>query len=172
MTTIATAPSPGDSGTTLAVLADTGLRFPTAPFPRYTALVWPLNQTPVEGVNAETVTVLDTVGDEFTIERSENPIEITAGMQFAIRDLVAVYEDGGTLMFTATFPEEASGTSTLRIVDPQGRVTTAHAVDSDDDGVYVHEQGAGASGLYWSQWTAPSGAQDLEQVLFVKFGNV
>lgn len=64
--TVATAPSPASSGTSLVVAAGEGALFPTAPF---NAVVWPVNTQPLSS-NAEIVRVTNVSTDTFTITRS------------------------------------------------------------------------------------------------------
>lgn len=65
--TIATAPSPADSGTSLVVAAGHGTRFPAVPF---NVVVWPANQQPLAS-NAEIVRVTNVSTDTFTITREQ-----------------------------------------------------------------------------------------------------
>jgi hypothetical protein len=64
--TVATAPSPATSGTSLVVAAAAGAAFPPAPFE---ATVWPVSVQPL-GSNAEVVTVTAIATDTFTIVRA------------------------------------------------------------------------------------------------------
>jgi len=65
LSTVATAPSPAASGTSLVVAAGEGSKFPTAPF---NAVVWPANSQPTTA-NAEIVRVTNISTDTFTITR-------------------------------------------------------------------------------------------------------
>jgi hypothetical protein len=65
--TVATAPSPATSGTSLAVVAGTGSRFPATPF---NAVVWPNGQIPTP-LNAEVVRVTARASDTLTISRAQ-----------------------------------------------------------------------------------------------------
>lgn len=65
--TVATAPSPATSGTSLTVAAGQGTRFPTAPF---NATVWPANSQPLS-TNAEIVRITAIATDVFTIVRAQ-----------------------------------------------------------------------------------------------------
>jgi len=65
--TVATAPSPADSGTSLDVQSGDGSKFPTPPF---NATVWPANQQPTTS-NAEIVRVTAISTDTFTITRAQ-----------------------------------------------------------------------------------------------------
>jgi microcystin-dependent protein len=81
-TTVATAPSPAISGTSLVVQAATGTVFPTAPF---NATVWPAGAQPLNS-NAEIVRVTAVSTDTLTIVRSQESSSartIIAGDQIA-----------------------------------------------------------------------------------------
>lgn len=80
--TVATAPSPATSGTSLVVASGTGSLFPTAPF---YATVWPASVQPLAS-NAEIVRVTAVTTDTFTITRAQDGStaqSITAGYQIA-----------------------------------------------------------------------------------------
>lgn len=66
--TVATAPSPATTGTSLVVAAGTGSRFPTPPF---NATIWPSNTYPTTA-NAEIVRVTAISTDTLTITRNVN----------------------------------------------------------------------------------------------------
>lgn len=65
--TIATAPSPASSGTSLVVASGEGALFPTVPF---NCVIWPVGSNPLS-TNAEIVRVTNISGDTFTIIRSQ-----------------------------------------------------------------------------------------------------
>ncbi len=65
--TIATAPSPATSGTSLVVAAGTGTRFPAVSF---NAVIWPAGSDPLSS-NAEIVRVTAISTDTFTITRTQ-----------------------------------------------------------------------------------------------------
>ena len=67
VSTVATAPSPASSGTTLSVSAGEGVRFPAAPF---NATVWPIGVIPTP-TNGELVRVTARTVDAFTIVRAQ-----------------------------------------------------------------------------------------------------
>lgn len=67
ISTVATAPSPATSGTSLVVAAAEGSRFPTVPF---NATVWPAAATPTPA-NAEIVRVTNVSTDTLTITRTQ-----------------------------------------------------------------------------------------------------
>lgn len=65
--TVATAPTPASSGTSLVVAAGEGVRFPAPPF---NATVWPANTIPLPS-NAEIVRVTNVTTDTLTITRTQ-----------------------------------------------------------------------------------------------------
>lgn len=65
--TVATAPSPATSGTSLVVAAGTGSRFPAVPF---NVVIWPTGVQPLSS-NAEIVRVTAISSDTFTISRTQ-----------------------------------------------------------------------------------------------------
>lgn len=67
ITTVATAPSPATSGTSLVVAAGAGAKFPAAPF---NAVIWPTGANPTDA-NAEVVRVTAKSTDTFTIVRAQ-----------------------------------------------------------------------------------------------------
>ena len=80
--TVATAPSPASSGTSLVVQSGDGAKFPTAPF---NATIWPAGSQP-STANAEIVRVTAKSTDTFTITRaqeSSSAQSIAIGYQIA-----------------------------------------------------------------------------------------
>lgn len=80
--TVATAPSPADTGTSLVVQAGDGTKFPT---PSFNATVWPAGSQPTTS-NAEIVRVTAISTDTFTITRAQEGStarSIVAGDQIA-----------------------------------------------------------------------------------------
>lgn len=67
ISTVATAPTPAASGTTLTVATGDGTRFPTAPFQ---VTIWPAAATPTPG-NAEVATCSGVAGDVLTLTRAQ-----------------------------------------------------------------------------------------------------
>lgn len=67
LSTVATAPSPASSGTSLTVASGQGSRFPAPPF---MAIVWPAASQPLAS-NAEIVLVTAISNDTFTITRAQ-----------------------------------------------------------------------------------------------------
>lgn len=90
--TIAAAPAPANSGTSLQVAAGQGALFPSAPF---NCTVWPSGVNPLAS-NAEIVRVTAVVGDTFTIVRAQegtSAINIAVGYQIANTTSVKVFTD-------------------------------------------------------------------------------
>lgn len=80
--TVATAPSPAASGTSLVVSAGDGAKFPAVPF---NATIWPTNTQPTTS-NAEIVRVTNISTDTFTITRAQ---ESSAARTVVIGDQIA-----------------------------------------------------------------------------------
>ena len=90
--TIATAPSPAASGTSLVVAAGEGVLFPAVPF---NASVWPSGVQPLAS-NAEIVRVTSITTDTFTITRTQEgfgPRTIIVGDQIAATITVKTLTD-------------------------------------------------------------------------------
>lgn len=82
ISTVATAPSPASSGTSLVVAAGEGALFPAVPF---NAVVWAAGANPIS-TNAEVVRVTGIATDTFTITRTQESTSartIVAGDQIA-----------------------------------------------------------------------------------------
>ena len=80
--TIATAPAPATTGTSLVVQASDGTKFPTVPF---NATIWPSGTNPTTA-NAEIVRVTAIAGDTFTITRIQ---EGTSARTVIVGDQIA-----------------------------------------------------------------------------------
>ena len=114
--TVATAPSPASSGTSLVVQSGDGAKFPTAPF---NATVWPAGVQPTSDV-AEVVRVTAKSTDTLTITRAQESStarSITAGDQIAatitsksLTDIEGVI--GATLLFSSTLGSAAASIDT------------------------------------------------------------
>ncbi len=89
--TIATAPSPAASGTSLVVDSGHGTRFPTVPF---NATIWPTGEQPTS-TNAEIVRVTAISTDTFTITREQ---ESTRSRTIIVGDQIAAAITNKTLM--------------------------------------------------------------------------
>lgn len=101
--TVATAPSPATSGTSLIVQAGAGASFPTPPF---NATIWPANTQPIPS-NSEIVRVTGISTDTLTIVRIQ---ESTSARSVVIGDQIAAtitaktitdIESGGLLSYAA-----------------------------------------------------------------------
>lgn len=80
--TVATAPSPAASGTSLVVATGHGTRFPAVPF---NATIWPASTVP-DPSNAEIVRVTDISTDTLTITRAQ---EGTSARTVVVGDQIA-----------------------------------------------------------------------------------
>lgn len=80
--TVATAPSPASSGTSLVVFAGDGGKFPAPPF---NAVIWPAGAQPVV-TNAEIVRVTAVATDTFTITRTQ---ESTSARTVVVGDQIS-----------------------------------------------------------------------------------
>lgn len=104
LSTVATAPSPAGSGTTLTVAAGHGARFPST-FP-YRCTVWPTGTTP-DPTNAEIVRVTARTTDTLTIVRT---VEAVGGSSSARSIVVG---DNIALTVTAGNLQDVEGALTL-----------------------------------------------------------
>jgi hypothetical protein len=109
VSTIATAPAPATSGTTLTVAVGEGARFPVAPF---NCTVWPATALPTP-VNAEVVRVTARTGDVLTITRAQ---EATTARSIVAGDLVAA------TITAKTITDIESGTNFPQIITPSAVV--------------------------------------------------
>lgn len=82
LSTVATAPAPASSGTSLTVAATMGALFPAVPF---NATVWPASANPT-AANAEIVRVTNIVGDVLTIVRAQ---ESSSARAIVVGDQIA-----------------------------------------------------------------------------------
>src|SRR6476620_4789743 len=81
--TVATAPSPATSGTSLVVAAGDGAKFPSSNF---NVVIWPAGAQPTS-TNSEIVRVSSVSTDTFTITRTQ---EGTAARTVVVGDQIAV----------------------------------------------------------------------------------
>lgn len=88
--TVATAPSPASSGTSLVVASGEGAAFPAVPF---NATVWPAGSQPT-AANAEIVRVTNITTDTFTIARTQ---ESTSARSIGVGDQIAATITAKTL---------------------------------------------------------------------------
>lgn len=83
ISTVATAPSPASSGTSLVVQAGDGAKFPAAPF---NCTVWPAGAQATQA-NAEIVRVTAISTDTFTITRAQ---ESSSARSIVVGDQIAL----------------------------------------------------------------------------------
>ena len=105
--TIATAPSPAASGTSLVVAAGEGTYFPAVPFQ---ASIWPVTTIPTPA-NAEVVTVTAVSTDTLTITRAQ---ESSSARTVVVGDQIAATITNKTLtdIETVSAPTEQTTTAT------------------------------------------------------------
>ncbi len=137
--TVATAPSPASSGTSLVVHAGDGALFPAAPF---NATVWPVGVQPLT-TNAEIVRVTNVSTDTLTIVRaqeSSSARSIVVGDQIAVTITKKVITDieaatvGGAAQSVAKVYSSATQTVANNPVPPVA--LTFNTVESDPDGYW------------------------------------
>lgn len=140
--TVLTAPSPADSGTSLVVQSGHGARFPAAPF---YVTVHPPSEFPTLD-NAEKLLVSSKSTDTFTIARGEadtSPLNIEAGWRISnalflddIPDTFDDLADGSTnKAFTGTEKTKLSGIETAADVTDSANVDAAGATMNTDTNV-------------------------------------
>lgn len=110
--TVATAPSPATSGTSLIVAAGDGARFPAVPF---NAVVWPVGALPL-ATNAEIVRVTNIATDTLTIVRAQ---ESSSARTIVAGDQIDAAITRKTLVdlqsSTALFGDGSDGTVTISV---------------------------------------------------------
>jgi len=100
--TVATAPAPASSGTSLVVAAGDGVKFPTPPF---NATVWPPNTLPITS-NAEIVRCTALATDTLTISRTQEGSSaraISIGDQLAATITAKTLADAEDLVYDGNF---------------------------------------------------------------------
>lgn len=100
--TVAAAPSPASSGTSLSISPGDGTLFPPAPF---YATVWPSGSIPLAS-NAEIIKVTSVSTDSFTIERAQentNARSISVGDQIIAGLTAATFSEAFTLSTLSAF---------------------------------------------------------------------
>ena len=112
--TVATAPSPATTGTSLVVAAADGAKFPTVPF---NATVWPAGAQPLT-TNAEIVRVTTISTDTFTITRAQESStarSVVVGDQIAATVTAKTLTDAEGLTRVGGNTTEATTTSTTAV---------------------------------------------------------
>ncbi len=116
--TVATAPSPASSGTSLTVQSGDGAKFPAVNF---NATVWTSGAQPTT-TNSEIVRVTNVTGDVFTITRNTNTETVNQSRSIIVGDQIAAAITGKTLTdieanytgtYTPYFPMTGTGFQTL-----------------------------------------------------------
>jgi len=138
--TVATAPSPASSGTSLVVAAGQGALFPAVPF---NATVWPTGVAPISS-NAEIVRVTNIATDTLTITRAQ---ESTSARTVIVGDQIAACVTAKTLTDVETLlPATGSGS-------PEGAVTASPGaiyLDTAGDALWIKKTGT-ATNTGWLQ---------------------
>lgn len=117
--TVATAPSPPDTGTSLIVTGGQGAVFPTPPF---NVSIWPAGVQPLT-TNAEIVTVTNISTDTLTITRLQ---ESTSVRSILVGDQIAATVTAKTLTDIESYQQVSSsiaGVDTLTIVAGRQYIT-------------------------------------------------
>lgn len=161
--TVAVAPSPANTGTSLQVAAGQGALFPAAPF---NCTIWPPGVNPIAS-NAEIIRVTAVVGDVFTITRAQESTSnksVEVGWQIANTTSVKVFTDiesapvisAGTTQATGPFTFADSngvtfgidnGTVTASVATAAGGgVAVSAGANSQSTGTIVF---ANSNGITW-----------------------
>jgi hypothetical protein len=127
--TVATAPSPATSGTSLVVAAGEGALFPAVPF---NATVWPTETNPT-AANAEVVRVTVVSTDTFTITRTQ---EGSSARAVVVGDQIAATVTTKTL----TDLEADLWTQVIKALDES--VSSSAVLQNDDELFFTATSGA------------------------------
>ncbi len=166
-------PDPADSGTTLSVFdglgggseGATGDRFPLAPF---TGLVWPSQQIPRLGINAEQPTVVSIDGDDLVLIRGTPGIAIQAGMQIAALHTVPLYNVDEDVVLTESIVD--ADVVIFQVRSPDGFLDEIQSYHEGPD--YEGTVSLDAEGLWHWRTLADSDEPGPEHTLFVRFSEV
>lgn len=137
--TVATAPSPASSGTSLVVAAGDGSKFPAAPF---NATVWPSGAQPTDA-NAEIVRVIAVATDTFTITRAQ---ESSSARAIGVGDQIGANITAKTL----TDIEGAAGSPLTTKGDIHGFSTVDARVPVGSNGQVLQADSTQALGVAWA----------------------
>ncbi len=158
--TIATAPSPASTGTSLTVQTGDGAKFPKPPF---NATVWAAGANPLT-TNSEVVRVINVASDTFTIVRNTTSELINQSRSIIVGDQIAntvsakVLQDIETNIVGWIQPQQISkGAITLGYNEITSAASTASASDTEVTGIATSV-------------TVPSGGRDVEIVVDGGFG--
>lgn len=145
VSTVATAPSPATSGTSLVVQTGHGTRFPAVPF---NAVVCPLGSLP-DPTNAEVVRVTNISTDTFTIVRTQ---EGSSARTIVVGDLIFAAvtaktltdaEAGGWTTITKSIDESVSASTTVQADDELFFTATSGKV-FEIEGILIYGSPVGA----------------------------
>jgi parallel beta-helix repeat protein len=144
--TVATAPSPSTSGTSLVVAAGTGALFPTPPF---NITIWPASVLPLAS-NAEIARVTAKTTDTFTIIRAQ---EGSSARSVSVGDQIAATITTKTL----TDVEASIASLSLNVTQapyncvPDSTITTDHTAAFQ---TAINDAAAAGGGIVWVPPTA------------------
>jgi hypothetical protein len=169
ISTIATAPVPPTSGTSITVAGGEGARFPAVPFQ---ATVWANGAIPTPA-NAEIVRVTGVNGDGFTITRAQ---ENTTARAIVAGDLIAATITAKTIADIengTNFPQVAIGSLVLTQDMGQYPVLRTNTIDGADDRVlYVCAGGAIADANRGAWFGIGGNESPTPGVMSINAGNV
>lgn len=163
---IVTATDPG--GSAFSIDSGRGDGFPAPPFK---ALVWPSQQRPILGVNAEEPTVLTITDDTFTLLRGVPAIDIEVGLQIAALGSMGSYSPGDVISLAAAV-EGGSPPYTLLLRDPGGTSFTEGGHASASWAGTAGAADLARSGIYHFAFADVHGKRSTEQDFFVQFSEV
>lgn len=153
--TVAVAPSPAGSGTSLTVATGHGSRFPAPGAQGYSCTVWPIGAIPTPA-NAEIVRVTAVVGDVLTITRVEEGTSartILVGDQFANTVTQKVLED-----IEAALPGPTGATGPTGPSGPTGLTGTGQTGADGSTGAAGSQGPTGPTGLTGTGQTGAAGS--------------
>lgn len=165
---IITAPSPGSSGTTCTVEEATGDRFPVVPFD---ALVWPGQQVPVLGTNAEEVTVTSIIGDDFVFTRAavDKRIDILTDYEIAALRSMTSYDLDEPVTLEHTF-STSNPPYHVHTRAPDGVAGSATATDlGDGTARYTFDPDKAGQ---WGYRFSGASEEGPDEDFFVRFSSV
>lgn len=162
--TVATAPSPASSGTSLVVAAADGTKFPAVPF---NAVIWPANVSPTVA-NAEVVRVTNISTDTFTITRTQ---ESSSARTVVVGDQITAPVTAKTLTDIETsIPVKATGAE-LDTGTDDAKFATSKAINDSHNVPDVVPSTAGNIMISdGTDWTSFSGSAAMSATQTINSG--